>query len=262
MATSHPSGPSGAVSRFRPQPVAAGINDPGPVPNPLTPLIGRDDAITTLCTLLNEPGVRLATLTGPGGVGKTRLALAVASSPATGFPDGVAFVPLATVTDATGIFPAIARSLGIANRGSDALVNRLAGALADRKLLLVLDNTEQIPMAGPSIAALLTACPGLHALVTSRSALNVAGEHVYPLPPLAMPDRAFAIGPDNLAIFLFLPAQEAQRRAAPGLARSPALAPTSTVSPCDHWRGYDVRRWTVRPTSMRWAPTASPPRPA
>jgi len=207
------------VSRRRgpaptPAPLPAGtpLVGPGALPVPLTPLIGREREEAAAAHLLGQPGVRLLTLTGPGGVGKTRLALQVAATVAGAYPDGVAFVPLAAIRDPALALPAVAQALGVAEVGGRSLRDSLADALGERRLLLLLDNCEQVIEAAPLVVDLLAACPHLKALATSRAALRVRGEHQFAVPALALPDLAALPAPDVLehyaAVALFL--QEAR----------------------------------------------------
>jgi non-specific serine/threonine protein kinase len=154
------------------------------LPTPLTPLVGREREVSVVSDLVQRHEVRLLTLTGPGGVGKTRLALHVTARVADAFPQGVAFVGLASITDPALVAPAIAQALGVRDAGDEPLVARLAAFLGDQRLLLVLDNFEQVVAAAPVVADLLTACPHLTVLVTSRVRLRVSGEREYAVPPL------------------------------------------------------------------------------
>ena len=163
---------------------------PGPafvLPTSLTAFLGRERDLAVITALLTQPDLRLLTLTGPGGTGKTRLALRVAEECAPRFADGVAFVPLAAVADASLIPSAIAQALGVREHGDRPIAERLIAALRDRQLLLVLDNFEHILPAVPFVAELLVACPALSILVTSRTTLGVSGEQRFPVPPMSLP---------------------------------------------------------------------------
>lgn len=161
---------------------------PAALPAPLTSLIDREDEAPAIAALLRPgAGNRLVTLTGPGGVGKTRLAIQVAGDVLGDFVDGVAFVPLAGLTDPLLVPDATATALGIREAPGRAPLDALARALHDRQALVVMDNVEHLLAAAPDFAALLAACPGLTILATSRSPLRITGEREYPVRPLALP---------------------------------------------------------------------------
>ena len=153
-----------------------------------TALIGRESAVLAVADLVRRDGVRLLTLTGPGGTGKTRLALQVAADLLDEFRDGVWFVALAPIRDHSLVLAAIAQALGVVEATGQSLEESLKAYLRSRQALLVLDNFEQVLDAGPQIAALLTAAPALKVLVTSREMLHLYGEHEYEVPPLSLPD--------------------------------------------------------------------------
>jgi predicted ATPase/class 3 adenylate cyclase/Tfp pilus assembly protein PilF len=153
-----------------------------------TPLIGREKEVAEVCDLLGAEATRLLTLTGPGGIGKTRLALQAAADLLDEFPDGTYFVQLATLTEAELFISAVAETLGVREIGEQPLDETLKDYLHERRLLLLLDNFEQVLGAAPTVTELLTAAPGLKVLATSRAPLGLYGEHELPVPPLTLPD--------------------------------------------------------------------------
>ncbi len=185
------------------------IQSPGYAwPASLTPLVGREHEATAVHALLLRDDVPLVTLTGPGGVGKTRLALEVASAAAPTFGDGVQFVALAPIRDADRVAVAIVRALGVQQVSDQPGPEILGEYLRQRQMLLVLDNFEQVLAAALMVAHLLTTCPGVKVLITSRTPLHLSGEHEYPVAPLALPDPE-AVGrtedlAGNPAVKLFL----------------------------------------------------------
>jgi predicted ATPase/DNA-binding XRE family transcriptional regulator len=161
-----------------------------PLPTPVTPLIGRDSVVADLVAQLRTLNVRLLTLVGPSGIGKTRLSLQVAANLETELTDGAAFVDLSTVTDPARVPDAIANNLGVLESAGQAIGQTLRTYLHDKHLLLVLDNFEQVTAAASIVNELLTAAPRLKILVTSREVLNVYGERRYFVQPLPVPDLA------------------------------------------------------------------------
>ncbi len=173
-----PSGQSAAPAR------AATSN----LPVQLTSFIGRGKEVAMAAQLLRRDDVRLLTLTGPGGIGKTRLGLQVAAELSEQFADGVFFVNLAPIGDPALVVPTIAQTLGVQESATRPMLDILQAVLQEKQMLLVLDNFEQVVGAAIEVAALLTRCPRLKVLVTSRAALHLSGEHQFPVTPLALPD--------------------------------------------------------------------------
>ena len=162
------------------------------LPAPLTPLVGAEESVATVVAILQRPGVRLLTLTGPGGVGKTRLAMAAGARLLEKFADGVFFIPLETLNDLTFLGARIAHSLNIETVAAQSLVEALKTYLRNRQVLLILDNFEQLIQGGGLVTELLEAAPALKVLITSREVLNLYGESRFAVPELTRPD------PDHL----------------------------------------------------------------
>ena len=158
---------------------------PNNLPTQMTSFVGRAREVAEATRLLAT--TRLLTLTGPGGTGKTRLSLQVAAEAASDYPDGVFFVPLGPLDDAGVVAPAIVQALGMREAVNQPPVDRLSEYLRDRRLLLVLDNFEQVQEAAALVGELLRSSPGLRAVVTSRSPLHIYGEQEYAVPPLGLP---------------------------------------------------------------------------
>jgi predicted ATPase/DNA-binding SARP family transcriptional activator len=172
---------------------------PRGLPAPVDDLIGREREVAELRHLLAT--TRLMTLTGPGGVGKTRLALAAAHVAAPSFAGNVAFADLSEIDDPALALPAIARAMGVRETGGQPMLDTLSDAIGSDRWLLVIDNMEHVADAAAQVAALLATCPHLVTLVTSRSRLQLMGEQEYPVQPLAVPDVSSAISNwDGLAL--------------------------------------------------------------
>lgn len=170
-----------------PQPPASAPAPPSRLPTPITALIGRTAEIEQGCALLRDPAVRLITLSGPPGTGKTRLGLAIAAAVQPFFRDGVYFAPLAALTDPALVADSLVDLLGITPTRAPSAVAALGEFLRAKELLLVLDNFEQLIAGAPLVVDLLQRAAGLKLLVTSRTLLKVYGEHEFPVSPLAVP---------------------------------------------------------------------------
>ena len=196
------------------------------LPAPPTPLLGREREVARALELLRRDGVRLLTLSGPAGVGKTRLGLEVAAELLPAFADGVFLVALAPLTDPTLVASAVAGALGVREQGGRPLQDILVEYLDTKRTLLLLDNFEHVTAAVPLLAALLAACPHLRLLVTSRAPVRVRGEQLLPVAPLAVPDLARLPSVEDLAhvpaVALFVARTGA---VAPDFALTPANAP-------------------------------------
>ncbi len=178
--------------RGPPTPLAHSVETPAmpSLPVPLTPLIGREHEVAAVAHLFHAEGARLLTLTGPGGVGKTRLALAVAATVREQYADGVIFIDLVPLRAAALVALALARALGLRASPAQALRESIMTCLRPKQILLVLDNVEHVATATPFLMEVLTACPRVVLLLTSRAALRVRGEQQFSVPPLATPDPA------------------------------------------------------------------------
>lgn len=200
--------------------MGAAVEKPGrttSIPEVTTPLIGRDQDVAELDRLLADPGCRLVTITGPGGVGKTRVALQLAWAVAGREEESVAFVRLAAIRDPHLVLPAIGQSFGLSSDPQGDYEAFLTERFAGERALLVLDNLEQVVSAAPAIDRLLGACPGIRILATSQAALGIPGERRYHLPPLDIPPKE-AVSPETIvasgAVALFV---ERARAANPSL---------------------------------------------
>jgi len=180
-------------------PVATLDLRPNNLPTLTSMFLGREQVLADLRALLDDDDVRLATMTGPGGTGKTRLALQAAAEQVDRFDDGVFFVDLSPERDADAAFAAIVRAVGLGGTGEDAPLHALKRDLRDCRMLLVLDNFEQVTVAATGLVELLGTCPRVKAVVTSREALRVRGERLFPVPPLSLPPSGVVTVDEALA---------------------------------------------------------------
>jgi predicted ATPase len=170
------------------------------VPVPVYPIIGRDNLIQSVSNLLIQPDVRVLTLTGPGGIGKTRLALHLAHQLHTSFRDGVIFVELASVLDTDLVISAIAKAIGVSEGGSQPFIEQIKSYFMHKHILLICDNFEHVISAGTIIGELIAYSPALQVLVTSRELLRIYGEQEYVIPPLELPEPQDYFDTEKLAI--------------------------------------------------------------
>jgi predicted ATPase/class 3 adenylate cyclase len=169
------------------------------LPDQPSAFVGRAAELGEIEELLEDESVRLLTLTGPGGIGKTRLALRAAADEIERFHDGVFFVDLSSVRDGESVLAAIAGTVGLTDAGGESLLDELRERLRERRALLILDNFEHVLAAAPAAMQLALDCPGLKLLVTSREALHVRGEHLFEVPPLSLPSGAGDASAEQLA---------------------------------------------------------------
>ncbi|HEY1013070.1 MAG TPA: tetratricopeptide repeat protein [Herpetosiphonaceae bacterium] len=226
---------------------------PHNLPVLLSPLIGRERDVRAVRELLARPDTRQVTLQGASGTGKTRLALQIAVEQIDEFTDGAYFVSLAPVSDPGLVIAEIGQVLGIKEQSSQRLADTIAEALGDLRVLLVLDNFEQVSAAAGAVAQLLANTRQLKIIVTSQQALSISGEQVFAVPPLAMPETG-SMAPEELsrvpAVALFL---ERAREAQPAFAFTPAVAP-AVAELCTRLEGLPLAIELVAAQSKRYLP--------
>ena len=205
-----------ALSRRKPAAPAreqAASAPPRNLPAQTTSFVGREREISAVTSLLLQPETRLVTLTGPGGVGKTRLAIEIAERSSEAFPDGVIFVDFSAVARSNLVLPAIGRTLDTPDGSEAGHLEEIVLAVEDGRILLVLDNLEHLVDAGPDIAGLLDRCPGMKVLATSRQILQLRAEREYPVSPLGLPQsdshQSLEVVEQTPAIRLFVQRAEA-----------------------------------------------------
>ena len=191
--------PAAAPAPARSVAAPARSRGPSPLPVGTTSLVGREQAIGEIAGLIERAGARLVTLTGPGGVGKTRLAVAAGERLRDRFGAGTAFVPLAAVTDPGLVLAGVGRAVGADLAGTGSPVEALAEQIGDGAWLLILDNLEQVTGAARDLGELLARCPGVTILATSRTVLGLRAEQEYPVPPLPQPAGAATVPVAELA---------------------------------------------------------------
>lgn len=206
-------GEAPAVKKPEAEKPAQGAARGGDLPISLTPLLGRESESEALFQMLSSTEVRLVTLIGPPGVGKTRLSLHVAEQAASRFEDGAVFVDLMPVLDAGQVIPALAAALGVQETLDATVLENIKAALQHQTMLIVLDNFEQVLDAAPQLLPLLNIAPNVKMLATSREPLRLRGEQEFPLAPLAVPNEKYTSVLDFPSVQLFL---QRARSAQPG----------------------------------------------
>ena len=241
------------------------------LPVPATPFLGREEELAAVVGMLGEPDVRLVSLVGPGGTGKTRLALQAAAEASDAYPDGVFWAPLAPLRDPALVLPAVAAALSVMEGKDSSPVDDLARALAGRRLLVLVDNVEHLmPDAADLVGAFVEACPTVTTVVTTRERLQLPGEHVYAVPPMSETDGEELFRSRAAAVGVELEASEELRTLCARLDNLPlalelAAARTVVFSPAQlldrlsqrldllkAGRGVDARQETLRST-IAWS---------